>query len=579
MTINDDLSVTNSEWKIKNTDFATIEFIKQRYKLSDLTARVLASRIEIIDKQSCDNYLNPYIKHLLPDPYHLKDMDLAIKRIIKAINDKEKIIIYGDYDVDGATSSALMKNYFSAINIKSDIYIPDRIKEGYGPNSKALTKLKQEENFSLCLMLDCGTVAFEPLEVAHSINLDVIVVDHHISKEELPKAVAVINPNRIDQESVMSDSCAVAVSFLLLVALQRALINNSYFTNNNLKEVDLMSFLDLVALGTVCDVMKLTGLNRAFVKQGLKIMTKRKNLGLTTLCDKLDIKEAPSVYHLGYVIGPHINAGGRIGESYSGAHLLSTKNEAEADDIAIKLQDYNKLRKEIEQDAVKSALKMIDTDQYVVVAHEDWHPGIIGIVAGRIKEVMNLPAIVISIDEKTNIGKASARSVNNFNIGSFILEAKDNGILIEGGGHAMAGGFSIDMKKIIELKNFLYKSIQHHKFTKILYADAITTIEGINRSLWDDLQKLTPYGHGNQEPRIIIMNIKLLNMKLIAGSHMICDICCIYSNKKIKGINFKTINNKLLLDGFNQGNATNVFGKIMLNDWNKSLEFMIEDIK
>ncbi|WP_458694968.1 single-stranded-DNA-specific exonuclease RecJ, partial [Wolbachia endosymbiont of Drosophila incompta] len=312
-------SITNALWKLQEADQRQILTLTQRFELPEILARILVTRGVNIENAS--DFLYPLIRSLLPDPFHLLDMDKAVSRIIRAIKNDENLAIFGDYDVDGATSSALINRYLRAIDIHSIIYIPDRVDEGYGLNTDALLQLKKN-GIDLCISVDCGTLAYQPIEDAKAFGLDIIVVDHHLGTEKLPSAVAVVNPNRLDESSPYNNLAAVGVSFLLIVALNKSLREQGFFTNK--KEPDLFDLLDLVALGTVCDVMQITGLNRALVSQGLKVMSTRKNVGLRVLFDALGILEKPSVSRLGFSIGPCINAGGRIGEASLGARLLST---------------------------------------------------------------------------------------------------------------------------------------------------------------------------------------------------------------------------------------------------------------
>ena len=567
------IGVTGALWKPYNVNFRDILTIKQKFCLSEIAARVLSTRK--ISIEEIHDFLYPTLKASLPDPFHLLDMDKAVNRICEAIYNKEKIVVFGDYDVDGATSSALIKHYLTQVGVPTTIYIPDRICEGYGPNTQALLKLKEIGN-SLCITVDCGTIAHEPISAAKSVNLDVIVIDHHIGMNTLPDAIAVINPNRLDENSPYTYLAGVGVSFLMLIALNKTLKEKGFFTNNT--EPNLINYLDLVALGTVCDVMPIIGLNRAFVKQGLKIIATRQNIGLKVLSDVIGLEEKPNVYQLGFSIGPHINAGGRVGNASLGARLLSSNNEEEALEISEKLQNFNLERKELEHqsfnEAVEQAETLMSTNTNLIIVAGNWHPGIIGIVAGRLKDKFFLPSIVISLNN--GIGKASARSIPDVDLGAAILSAKLEGIITEGGGHAMAAGFSINEDKIKTLYEFLSQRFHNINKQKVFKVDGVITASAINLTLWKELQFLEPFGIGNPEPKFILTNIKIKNPEIIGDSHI---RCLIYDNKTFtKGICFRCVDTELGL-ALLERTAVMLLGKISVNYWrgNENIQFIIED--
>ena len=368
-------------------------------------------------------------------------MEKTTSRIYQAINKKEKIGIFGDYDVDGASSTALLGNYFKIIKQNFEIYIPDRQSEGYGPSIKSFKKLINKK-VNLIITVDCGTMSFKAIEYANSNNIDVIVLDHHQSEINLPKAFSVINPNRVDDNSKLNYLCAAGVCFMTLISINALLRKSNWFVENKINEPDLLNFLDLVSLGTICDVVPLVGLNRAIVKQGLKIFNLKKNLGLKTLIDICKIESKTSTYHLGYIIGPRINAGGRVGKCSHGANLLLNKNPRESFQLATELEMFNSERKKLEKDLLNAVLNTVSkniNDPVLVLQGNNWHEGIIGIIASRIKEKFNKPTVIISINNDT--GKASARSIIGFDIGAVILSALQNNLLIKGGGHKMVEVF------------------------------------------------------------------------------------------------------------------------------------------
>ncbi len=566
-------SITNTLWKLQEADQREVLTLIQKFELPEILARTLVTRG--VNVKNAGNFLYPLIRLLLPDPFHLLDMDKAVYRIIQAINNNESVAIFGDYDVDGATSSALINRYLRMIGMHSITYIPDRINEGYGLNSDALLQFKKK-GINLCISVDCGTLGYQPIKDARNFGLDIIVVDHHLSTEKLPSAVAVVNPNRLDESSPYSNLAAVGVSFLLIVALNKSLREQGFFTNR--KEPNLFDLLDLVALGTVCDAMQITGLNRAFVSQGLKIMSTRKNVGLRILSDALGILEKPSVSRLSFNIGPCINAGGRIGEASLGTRLLSTDDEEEAHSIASKLINLNNARKIMENKAFAEAItqveKSIHLGENFIIASGNWHQGIIGIIASKLKEQFHLPAIVISLSN--GIGKASCRSIPEVNIGAAILSAKYMNLIIEGGGHSMAAGFSIKEDKINDLHHFFTKKFTNSTNNRALKADGIVTVKAINLSLWNQLQRLEPFGIGNPEPRFIIQGAKIRKPKVVGVDHIKCFIAD--NDAIVRAIAFRSVNTHLG-SAITQGNIEAVLGKISVNYWNGNefVQFLIED--
>ncbi|MCA4774697.1 single-stranded-DNA-specific exonuclease RecJ [Wolbachia endosymbiont of Mansonella ozzardi] len=567
-------SITNALWRLQEADQREIVTLTQKFELPEILARTLVTRG--VNVESAGNFLYPLIRSLLPDPFHLLDMNKAVCRIIRAINNGENIAIFGDYDVDGATSSALINRYLRAIGIRSIIYIPDRVNEGYGLNADALLQLKKK-GIDLCISVDCGTLAYQPIEDAKNFDLDIIVIDHHLGTEKLPSAAAVVNPNRLDESSPYTNLAAVGVSFLLIVALNKSLREQEFFTNR--KEPDLFNLLDLVALGTVCDVMQITGLNRAFVSQGLKVMSARKNVGLRVLFDALGILEKPSVSRLGFNVGPCINAGGRIGEASLGARLLSIDDEEKAHSIALKLIDLNDTRKMMESEAILEATtqveKSVKSGANFIMVSGNWHQGIIGIIASRLKERFHLPTIVISLNN--GIGKASCRSIPRIDIGAAVLSAKFINLIIEGGGHSMAAGFAIKEDRINDLYNFFAERFACFTHNKALKADGIITAKAINLSLWNQLQRLEPFGVGNPEPRFIIQGAKIRKPEVIGVDHIKCFIAD--DNAMVRAIAFRSANTHLG-SAIMKGDVEAILGKISMNYWNGNefVQFLIEDV-
>ncbi len=577
-----DLSISGKKWIYKKFDSSYVNFLKENYLLDEITAKLLS--IRNIDKNYIESFLKPSIKNLIPNPNILKDMDKATIRILKAIKDKEKIGIFGDYDVDGASSTALIGNYLKQINQDFEIYIPDRKLEGYGPSVKSFQNLINRK-INLIITVDCGTMSFDAIEFANKKKIDVIVLDHHQSEANLPKAYSIVNPNRIDDNSKLNYLCAAGVCFMTLISINSNLRKLNWFIENQINEPNLLNFLDLVSLGTICDVVPLVGLNRALVKQGLKIINLKKNLGLKTLIDLCKIETKTSTYHLGYVIGPRINAGGRVGKCSHGANLLLNNNPKESFQIASELEQFNSDRKKLEKNLLNIVLNTINksiNDPVLVLYGQDWHEGVIGIIASRIKDKFNKPTIVISINNK--VGKASARSIVGFDIGAIILSALQKKILIKGGGHKMAGGFSIEENKIEEFKEFIIekykKKIEINYNKKDLFLDSSISPSALNFSFYQKIEKLSPFGSGNPEPKFILENLKVLKSSVVGENH-VKSILISKDGSTIKTISFNSHDTDLgqfLLN--NKINSFNIAGKMSLNEWKgeKNVEFIIDDI-
>ena len=576
------LSVNGKSWIPKEYSSEDVNFFKTNYFLDEIVARLLS--IRKIKKEEIKFFLEPLIKNILPNPYILKDMDIAIERTEKAISNIEKIGIFGDYDVDGATSTAILGKYFEQLNIPFEIYIPDRKNEGFGPNEIAFSKFI-DLGVTLIFTVDCGTLSYEPIEFAKKKNTDVIILDHHQSEIKLPSAHAIVNPNRFDDRSELHYLCAAGVCFMFLVALNKRLRDQKWFLNNSIKEPDLMNVLDLVSLGTVCDVVPLVGLNRAMVSQGLKILKKKNNLGLKTLIDMCKIEHNLTAHDLGYVLGPRINAGGRVGKSTHGANLLLNQSSKDAFKLAGDLNSYNEERQILESELLKNILDTDYTnskDPVIILHGENWHEGIIGIIAARIKEKFNKPTIVISFNGK--VGKGSGRSVHGFDLGSTIIGAVQSGLLIKGGGHKMAAGFTIDLNNIVEFKEFVYKKFKSININlvekKNYYFDAEIAPSAINIEFYEKINLLAPFGSGNSEPRFIINDVKLVNSKIVGEKH-IKTVFIGSDTTKLKGISFNSVETELGSYLLKKNiKPFNIAGKLSLNEWRgqKNVEFIIDDI-
>lgn len=576
------LSVSGRTWHLREADMRQVMAMSQQHGLSQNLAQLLVARGVALEE--AEVFLNPTLKNSLPDPSHLLDMDKAVMRIAKALHARETIAIWGDYDVDGATSSALLLRYFRALGGNPLVYIPDRMKEGYGLNIPGLLGLR-ESGATLILSVDSGTLSFEPIETANHAGLDVIVIDHHLGDSKRPKAHALINPNRLDETSPHGYLAAVGVTFLLLVALNKKLREDGFF--GAIKEPDLREWLDIVALGTICDVVPLMGANRALVTQGLKIMAGRGNMGMCAVMDATGLDERPGVYHAGYVIGPRINAGGRVGKSDLGVRLLSTENREEATNLARELDRFNAERKAIEsliQEEADAIADNMDTNlPIMVLAGKGWHQGVIGIVAGRLKERFRKPVAVIGIEG--NIGKASARSVSGMDLGAAVIAAKEEGLLIAGGGHAMAAGFTVEEHKIGALTEFLSARLApqaHHLLReRRLLVDLALSIHAATAETVMDIEKLGPFGQNNFPIRVMLQSVVNLRPEPVGENHVKTLLTHRTSNAKLAAISFRSLQTPLgqaLLGS--RGKEINVAGQLRLQEWQgkPQLSLMIEDV-
>lgn len=584
-------SIRGYYWHIKEYDENLALTIYQKKNTSPILGKLLA--LKNIHFDDVDNYLDPKIKNLLKDPYHLLDMKLAIKAIYDAIINRKNICIFGDYDVDGATATALMVKFFRDIGINVSTYIPDRVSDGYGMSEQVVRKLKQS-GVEFIITVDCGISCHEAVDVANSLGMEVVITDHHIGSLEIPKAKAVVNPNRLDEESEYKYLAGVGVAFIVCIAINTFLRNNGYYREHNIKEPNLLSMLDLVALGTICDVMPLVNINRAFVRQGLRVFKCRTNIGLAMLSDTIGLNQVNDAYHLGYVIGPRINAGGRVGDVNIGNKLLTCEDKYEAKYLAEQLDSFNLERQNIEKDILDKAIEQVERNKLynepvIFIEGDNWHEGVIGIIASRLKDRYNRPVFVISKDG--NIGKASCRSIDkSIDIGSVIIQAKNYGLLITGGGHAMAGGFTFDISNLNKIEEFIFNSIKN-KLNIYLkenekYADLIMDISSINQNLINEIENIGPFGVDNPEPIIILRDIVILNTKKFGknSEHVKCIISSnqISSRNKTLVANIFRFNDKNISDLLfgNKFLQCDIVGTMSINKWMNlnNIQFTIEDI-
>jgi single-stranded-DNA-specific exonuclease len=575
-----DHSLTGRQWLLTGGDERLAASISQRLGLPELLGRVLATRAIALD--AVEAFLNPTLRDSLPDPFHLKDMDKAADKLAQAIASGETIGIFGDYDVDGATSSALLTRFFHAVGADVIVHIPDRMLEGYGPNAPALLNL-QAKGCGVVITVDCGITSFEPLAAARESGLPVIVVDHHEAEPSLPEALAVVNPNRLDEDSPHGQLAAVGVAFLLIVAINKRLRDSGFYQSR--PAPDLMQWLDIVALGTVCDVVPLVGVNRALVSQGLKVMAKRANPGIAALADISGVKERLEAFHLGYMLGPRVNAGGRVGQADLGVRLLSTDDPQEAAIIAAQLDGYNKDRQEIEAAVLHAAIEQVeslpeDARPLIIAAGDDWHPGVIGIIAGRLKERYSRPACVIAFEGDE--GKGSGRSIPGLDLGGAIIAARQAGLLTKGGGHAMAAGFTVKRARLQDFTDFLAERLHAQMqgpLRALLQLDATLDPAGATLDLVETLARLGPFGSGNAEPKFALIGARVSGPRIVGQGHVACTVTG-PNGGRIKGIAFRCADNELghaLLA--NDGTPLHLAGTLRIDNWQgrTSVQMFIED--
>jgi len=528
-----------------------------------------------VEATEVDAYLAPSLRDLLPDPQTLKDMEKAAARFLNAVSKREKIAIFADYDVDGATSAALLITWLRQMGLQSTLYIPDRIDEGYGPNVPAMSALARGHDLIICV--DCGTLSHEAIAAAK--GADVIILDHHLGGETLPDAHAVVNPNRQDETGQLAHLCAAAVVFLMLVECGRQL------RGNGAKGPDLMSMLDLVALATVADVAPLIGVNRAFVRQGLKVMAQRKRLGLRVLSDTARLDTAPTPYHLGFVLGPRINAGGRIGQADLGARLLSTEDPHEAAALAKRLETLNAERREVEASVRATALDQAEARGFdaplVWAAGEGWHPGVVGIVASRLKETANRPSIVIGFDG--DIGKGSGRSVSGVDLGAAIQRLAMDGLIEKGGGHKMAAGLTVTRDQLEpameRLSELLAKQGAGARGPIDLRCDAAVMAPAATVQLIEQLDMVGPFGASAPAPRFVLPSTRVGFAKRVSETHLKLTLRD-DAGTTVDAIAFGAFDSDLgqaLVDG--QGSHFHFAGRLEVNSWGgrQKVQMRVED--
>jgi len=568
-------SLTGRRWLLKSVDAALERELLR--EISPVLSRLLALR-GVSVKQAAD-YLAPRLKNLLPDPAVLKDMDKAVARVSAALLNGERIAVFGDYDVDGSTSAALLSDFLSALGAPPRIYIPDRMKEGYGPSPTAMRVLSVE-GAKLAITVDCGSAATFALEEARGLGLDVVVLDHH-RVEAAPPAVAHVNPNQPDDTSGLGHLCAAGVTFLFLVALNRHLREIDFYQERDIAEPDLRLFLDLVGLATICDVVPLKDVNRAFVRFGLGQITSLSRPGLQALAGVAGAKGPFTSYHLGFVFGPRINAGGRVGRSSLGVDLLTTRDTEKAAEFAAQLDLHNKERQAIEKLILEEAIALAAAQAnapFLLVAGEGWHPGVVGIVASRLKERFSKPAFVAGFEG--GMGRGSARSIAGIDIGAIIRAAAEAGVIEYGGGHAMAAGFSLTAAQLDGLHHFITAQFREAgpalSAASDLYLDAVSSPAGANLALAQEIAAAGPFGAGSPEPLLGLPDLRVAFADLVGRAHVKLRLAG-GDGTMLDAIAFRAAGTPLG-DGLlaARGRTVHVAGRLRQDDWNGRIRVQLE---
>jgi single-stranded-DNA-specific exonuclease len=573
-------SFSGRRWRLREVADEQARALARAGNISDALARILAARD--VTAAQLEDILNPTLKRLLPEPFSLKDMERAVTRVRAAIDTGEKIAVYGDYDVDGSCASALLSSFLTALGHKPRVYIPDRMTEGYGPNANAM-RLLREEGAGLVVTVDCGATSVDALTAARDAGLDAIVLDHH-AVETLPPAFAQVNPNQPGDTSGLGYLCATGVTFLFVVALNRQLRDSGWYEANNIAEPDLRDYVDLVGLATVCDVVPLVGINRAFVRAGLAKLSMLSRPGLSALAAVSKVTAPFTPYHLGFMFGPRINAGGRVGRCTLGMELLSTTDAAEAEDLAALLDTHNRERQALEAMILESAAAQAATQgntPFVLVADEGWHPGVVGIVASRLRERFNKPAFVAGFEG--GYGRGSARSIPGIDIGAMVRAAYDGGVLETGGGHAMAAGFSVTPEKLEAFRAFLVSRFDGSgaalDAANELVLDAFVSPSGANTMLVTELAKAGPYGAGNPEPLMAVMDARVAFANVVGKDHVKLQVAG-GDGARLDAIAFRAAQTPLgqsMLAA--RGKRIHLAGRLKEDNWNgrERVQLQVED--
>jgi single-stranded-DNA-specific exonuclease len=572
-------SLTGRRWRARDADLGLVEALRRRFSLPEIAARLLAARG--VGLEDAEQFLDPTLKALFPDPSSFVDMDEAARVIEDAIASGRSCAVLADYDVDGGSSAAQLVRYFRARGRELKIYVPDRMKEGYGPSALAFERLKGE-GVELVITVDCGAAAEGPLNAAAGLGLDVIVLDHHLMSGPPPKARAVVNPNRLDDRSGQGHLTAAGVVLVALAAVNREARQRGSPGANHLP--DLLQTLDLAAIGTVCDVAPLTGFNRAIVAQGLKVLRSGKNIGLVALAENAGRKGSASVYDLGFILGPRINAGGRVGDASLAARLLSTEDPEEARELAAMLEALNQERRareaEMLADAETEALAEAEKRAVVIVGSHTWHPGVIGIAAGRLKDRLMKPTIVLGGVSEHEPAKGSGRSTPGVNLGAAVAKAKEAGLLINGGGHAAAAGLTVEWDKVDALKDFLSETLKDEIAAaageaRALSIDAAGAVSAIDLDLIEALDRIGPYGQGHPEPVFALPDVRVSFAKLVKEDHVRFTLEDA-RGVRIGGIAFRAMKGALGEALMKREGVFHAAVRLKRNDWNGNSRAEVE---
>lgn len=572
-------SLTGRRWRARGSDLATVEAFRRKFGLPEIAARLMAGRGVPLD--AAQTFLEPTLKALFPDPSSFADMDKAASLIEDAIVSGKPAAVLADYDVDGGSSAAQLVRYFRARGRTLKIYVPDRMKEGYGPSPLAFERLKAD-GVELVITVDCGAAAEAPLIRAASLGLDVIVLDHHLMSGPPPKAAAVVNPNRLDDRSGQGHLTAAGVVLVTLAAVNREARRRGSIGSNKLP--DLIQMLDLAAIGTVCDVAPLTGFNRAIVSQGLKILRNGRNIGLVSLAESAGRKGGATVYDFGFILGPRINAGGRVGDASLATRLLSTEDANEARELAATLEALNQERRareaEMLAEAETEALAEAEKRNLVIVGSHRWHPGVIGIAAGRLKDRLMKPTIVLGGVSESEPAKGSGRSTPGVNLGAAVAAARQAGLLIDGGGHAAAAGLTLEWGKVEELKDFLSEALRDEIANaageaRMLSVDAVGAIGALDLQLLDALERIGPYGQGHPEPLFALPDVAVSFAKLVKDEHVRFTLEDA-RGARIGGIAFRAMKSPIGEALMRREGALHAAVRLKRNEWNGNVSTEVE---
>lgn len=584
-------SFMQAHWQLASWNDDNVAHIMRQHDLPEIIARLLDIRGVTLDQ--VDTFLNPTLARDFPDPMKMAGMqDMAVYMADQIITGR-KIAVFGDFDVDGATSTSILVRFFRHCGLDVPFYIPDRVKEGYGPNLNALSVLK-EQGAGIVIMVDCGIASHDIIQGGRDMGLDILVFDHHEAEDKLPPANHIVNPKRQDDDSSFDMLAACGVVFLACVAINTELKARGYYQDKGIEAAPLKDWLDIVALGTVCDMVPLKGPNRLFVKHGFLKMAHSPATGIQALCDVSGMKDPPTPYHAGFVIGPRINAGSRVHKADLGAQLLSIDDMGEATQIAWTLEDCNKKRKDIESDMINEAVAMVETDQLftqpvIIVGSDKWHPGLSGLVAGRIKEKYDRPAAVITYAPGLDglpEGRGSARSVPGVNIGASFIDARNKGLLLKGGGHAMAAGFTVHKDQEDAFKAYLTKHVEAQINGEIrvneCLIDAVLSVNGATVKLVKMVHdKFGPFGQGHDEPLFLMPNVRIYNARIVGKDHISAQIGDWEGGKRIKAIAFRAVDTPLgqeiLKNSISQ--PFDITGVLNIDTWNdqENVQIQIRD--